>query len=589
MKLRPVILMTLIIALPLAALTWATMRIAENEQVVVQERFRELMEDRLQDVNASVAVYFDGVQRSLDRIVAIDDFNADRLREISRAEPQLLQMFVLSPQGQLTYPDPAGTLNGSERLFLIQAAKMFTGQDLKDAVIRAEQEADNRPGEAVDSARETPAREQLPQTEQEVSRAPSYEPSTAPRLRAVPSRQQTLVQEAYQTAPVQNLSEFSESSGWFVWYWDRGLNLIYWQRRPTGHIVGCALERARWMADLIAQLPETVDSRSDSLRSIETRVRLVNSSADAVYQWGGFEPPKQARPLCEVPLTVPLASWRLQCFVPIDQLTAGTGRSAYASLLAGLLTMATALGVIAVLFVREYARDMREATQQVSFVNQVSHELKTPLTNICMYAELLERDLEHVEASAAQKPRERLGVIRSEGRRLGRLIGNVLTFARQKRRTLQLQPRGIRPDQLIRQIVDRFQPALADQQVDVRLNTSADVTLQIDPDFLEQILGNLISNVEKYAASGGLLQIDSGVADGVLTIDIRDAGPGIPKAHRERVFEPFSRVSNDVSYAAGTGIGLSIARELARLHGGDVELKDADQGCWFRATLKSGG
>ena len=74
MKLRPVILITLIIVLPLAALTWAILRIAENEQVVVQQRFRELMEDRLQDVNVSVVAFVEDLERSLSRITAIDDF-----------------------------------------------------------------------------------------------------------------------------------------------------------------------------------------------------------------------------------------------------------------------------------------------------------------------------------------------------------------------------------------------------------------------------------------------------------------------------------------------------------------------------------
>jgi len=346
------------------------------------------------------------------------------------------------------------------------------------------------------------------------------------------------------------------------------------------------LERARWMADLIARLPDTVNSESERGRSLETRVRLVNSSAAAVYQWGSYEPPDDARPLCEVPLTKPLASWRLQCFVPNQQITAGTGRSVYLGLFAGLVAVALALLVIAFFFVREYSRDMREAAQQVSFVNQVSHELKTPLTNIRMYAELLDRDLENVDDQAAAKPRERLGVILSEGQRLSRLIGNVLTFARQKRQTLQLQPREEIPGKLIHQIVDRFRPALVEQKIDVQLSCDTASVLCIDPDVLEQILGNLISNVEKYAASGGLLRIDSAVADNVLTIDVRDAGDGIAAVNRATVFQPFARVSNVVSYAAGTGIGLPIARELARLHGGDVVLVEADDGCCFRATMK---
>ncbi len=584
MKLRPVILITLIIVLPLAALTWAILRIAENEQVVVQQRFRQLMEDRLQDVNVNVETFIQDIERQLSEITAIDDFDPETLRQTNRNEPRLLQLFVLNPEGQLAYPDPTGDLNNNERQFLLQAAKMFTGKDLKEAVIRTEQQLANQRGNAAasadmiantdESAMRSGGAARRSETSAELESQPAdnassvTKPATRSRLPMPNSLQmrsdgfqnevveapvqQQLVEQAYQAVPVQNLKAFAASSGWFVWYWDRGLNLIYWQRRPSGHIVGCALERARWMADLVAQLPETVDSDSGSTdsgseRSIETRVRLVNSAAASVYQWGSFEPPKDAKPLCEVPLAVPLASWRLQCFVPMAKLTAGTGRSVYLSLFASLAAVAVALGVIAWFFVREYARDMKEASQQVSFVNQVSHELKTPLTNIRMYAELLERDLENVSSADAEKPKQRLEIIRSEGQRLTRLIGNVLTFARQKKKTLQLQPREVIPDELIGRIVDRFRPAFADQQIEVALECNASNAMHIDPDFLEQILGNLLSNVEKYAASGGLLNVHTNIKDDLLTVDVCDAGPGIPSTKRAQVFEPFARITNDVS------------------------------------------
>lgn len=579
MKIRPVIMIALIIILPLAALTWAVLRLAENEQVVVEQRFRELMEDRLLDINANVSVVFAEIERSLAEVAAIDDFNVDALRSVNRSEPRLLQLFVLTPQGALTYPDPATELNDNERSFLFQASRMFTGQDLSDAVARAEQrlqDSNNAPAVPVNRVR-APIQNRITPSQRTAL------PEVIPQGQVA----QEIVQDAYFGAKaVQNFPQFEETSGWFVWYWDRGLNLVYWQRRPSGHIVGCALERARWMSDLIARLPETVNSESERGRSLETRVRLVNSSAASVYQWGSYEPAPDARPLCEVPLLEPLASWRLQCFVPTAQMTAGTGRSVYLGLFAGLVAVAAALLVIAFFFVREYSRDMREAAQQVSFVNQVSHELKTPLTNIRMYAELLDRDLGHVESAAAEKPRERLEVILSEGQRLSRLISNVLTFARQKRENLRLQPRDEVPGKLVQQIVDRFRPAFVDQNIDILLSCDTESSLRIDPDFLEQILGNLISNVEKYAASGGLLNIESSVADGLLTIDVRDAGEGIAAANRVTVFQPFARVSNDVSYAAGTGIGLPIARELARLHGGDVVLVESDNGCCFRATMK---
>ena len=272
--------------------------------------------------------------------------------------------------------------------------------------------------------------------------------------------------------------------------------------------------------------------------------------------------------------------------MPDDQLTA-SGNGSWLGLAAMLATIALVLGLCGYFLVREYARDMRSAEQQVSFVNQVSHELKTPLTNIRMYAELLERDFDHLETDVETVSRKRLDVILSESQRLSRLIGNVLTFARHRRDTLTLRPTQVVPAQVIEQIVDRFRPSLEEKGITIDVTSTGQEAMSLDTDILEQIVGNLISNVEKYAASGRQLGIDSCAADGELTINVRDAGPGIKASNRELVFEPFRRECNDVSSATGTGIGLSIAQELTRLHGGDLVLKESQQGCWFQATLKS--
>ena len=545
MKRRTVILIALILLLPLVALTWAMVQIANNQEMLVRQRFNEVLEGRLQDVNSTIASWLESVEPDLDRITSIDDFDVEKLRKINRTEPRLFQLFVLDRSGELLYPNLATTsspLIGTERKFLTQAARMFTGQDFEGVVLNSEKV-----------------------TEEDV--ANSY-PSNS-----------------------KFESSASANSKWFGWYWERGLNLIYWQRRPSGKIVGCALERSRWMADLIAEMPDTdvktqkVDTRQVS-QTFDSRIRLVNASGSPVYQWGHFQPTESAEPFCEIPVVDPLASWRLQCFVPNDQLVA-SGNGSWLGLAAMLATIALVLALSGYFLIREYVRDMRSAEQQVSFVNQVSHELKTPLTNIRMYAELLERDFDQLETDVESDSRKRLDVILSESQRLSRLIGNVLTFARHQRDTLSLRPSKAVPGEVIEQIVDRFRPSLEEKGIAIQVTSDSQQAMLLDTDILEQIVGNLISNVEKYAAGGKHLELDSSAADGQLTINVRDAGPGIKTSNRELVFEPFRRECNDVSSATGTGIGLSIARELARLHGGDLVLKESQQGCWFQATLKS--
>jgi signal transduction histidine kinase len=564
MKPRSIILILLIVLLPLILLAGASLRLASSEKEALQKRFRELTEDRLRDINGGIRRNFENIEREMQQLTAIDDFDVSQLRQLIRTQPRVLQLFVISEKGQLLYPDPTQTLNGTERNFLLNTAKMFTGQDLRDAVLQQE----NR-------------------SEQNGTLA---EPSISRTQDNLPDKQ------APQRAPG---SLFNAAQGWFVWYWDRGLNLIYWQRRSSGRIVGVALERGRWIADLIAELPDTAvapnssgkgngsGSQQPNPNSLETRIRLTNSSAETVYQWGPFNVSDGVEPFCEIPVAAPLQSWRLQCFIPEEQLNL-TGRSAMTGLLGGLIAVAFALLAMAWVLYRDYASGMREAAQQVSFVNQVSHELKTPLTNIRLYAELLETDLASMSPEDAERPMGRLNVILSEGQRLSRLIGNVLTFARQKRQSLQPHRQLLVPDELIQQIVDRFRPALDSLAIRIQLELDAKMAMPIDPDFLEQILGNLISNVEKYAASGKLMRVRSSQAEGVLTLLVEDAGTGIPISKWDEVFRPFSRLSQSVSCAAGTGIGLSIARDLAREHGGDITIcqNECDSGCRFRVTMQ---
>ena len=762
MKRRSLILMILIVLLPVSLLTWLGVRMARDEQSVTQQRFRSVMQQRLEDVNRQVALRFEESQRRLHQITSVDDFDLPLLREVVRSEPQVTQLFVLSPDGRLMYPNPAGVLNGSELTFLNQAARMFTQWDLQNAIARTEagaggdrsaiamssggggafrseveqrqsrsqQQTDpsygssenflndqvaagSMPAESqtlqqqaapmvADAPPAPSALEELVATIKSFKNAEAEKKATAPdsaaldenaspsvRMAAPPGNSVRSKSEASQqpapsdpfdaaapamaegargnlrapkmrsartgpatepaeetqasseaataAAPEQNEPSFSAadpamaatelaaplsaesassglemptpqmaapefsaraetreqpapflpSNGWFVWYWDRGLNLIYWQRRPSGHIVGAALERARWISDLISWLPETDRSASKQESSdVQTAFRVLSSSSEVVYEWGD-DVTTDAVPFCEAPVAAPLASWRLQCFIPPDQIATGGGRSAYLGFAAGLGAFAITLTSLAWLLYRDYSRDMREASQQVSFVNQVSHELKTPLTNIRLYADLLEHDLEQVEGDQSEKPLRRLEVISSEAQRLSRLIGNVLTFARQQRDTLQLHPVSVNVIELVRQIADRFTPSLQNHGIEIQVSGEPGNDLWLDPDFVEQILGNLISNVEKYAATGRRLEIRVAVSSGLATIDVIDLGPGIPAAHRASVFQPFSRLSSDLRASTGTGIGLSITRELARLHGGDVELKDSATGCWFQVRLKS--
>jgi signal transduction histidine kinase len=543
-RIKPLILLILIVVLPLGGLIWLGLRVARDDEAALQRRFEKVFAVQLRDIDGVINRHFESLSTELRGTARQIRFEPDDIRAVIRTAPQVRQVIVLDREGLVLHPDPATPLSLSEREFLNEAQELIQDRDLIHASSGQFDASTQRPI--------TPGK--LPRGDQRVS---------------------------------STVGSSSPDEGWHTWYWGRGVHLIFWQRRADGSVVGLLVERGRWMADLVAALPDTVNRQHDGVSIATTsRFRLVDSMGQSMYEWGEYEPPEVCTPLAEMAVSSPLNSWRLQAVVS-ESLLAGESRGTAFQLTTGICAAAIGLSVLAVFFWREYSREVRQASQRVSFVNQVSHELKTPLTNIRMYADLLAADLEHLDASSDGKTADRLRVIVSESQRLSRLISNVLTFGRQQRETLVLRPRLVSVDELVRRVVEQFVPTLERLNIKIDLQLDAESPVRVDEDAVEQILVNLISNVEKYAAEGGLLKIETCREGSSVRIVVTDAGQGIPVAMQRAVFEPFVRVSSRLEDAAGTGIGLSIARDLARLHGGDLRIVDCETGASFCVELLS--
>ena len=123
--------------------------------------------------------------------------------------------------------------------------------------------------------------------------------------------------------------------------------------------------------------------------------------------------------------------------------------------------------------------------------------------------------------------------------------------------------------------------------IELRTDLQAREPVRFDADALGQMLGNVISNTEKYAADGDFVTVKSRQEPGFTVITINDDGKGIPPKYSEKIFEPFWRLSDQLQHASGTGIGLSISRELARIHGGDLTLEGSSHGACFVIRIKT--
>lgn len=525
MSRKQITLLALLVCVPLAAVMWLGGGLVRDERARLRRDLQDVLARQLGDANQIVDRFFQKRQRELLDVTELATFEAESIRATVRSHPHLLQLFVLEPDGDILHPPLDGPLNQSEREFLERARVLLQDKDLVRAADRQTESAG---------------------------------------------------------APPRFYDQTSQSThGWHVWYWGRGVHLIFWRRLAAGQIVGAELDRARWIADLIAELPQTLEAETPEAQS---RIQLVDSHGDTVYQWGAFEPPGDA-PLVELPASPPLSAWRFKFFVADDRFTALAGRSAYFNLIAGLSAIGVVFLVLAGFFYRESTRELREAATRVNFVNQVSHELKTPLTNIRLYAELLAEQFQDGEMVDAASARQRLSIIVSECGRLSRLIGNVLLFAQQQRRPVELNTRPGRVDDTIQAVIQQFQPTLKVQGVVTTFDAGAGALVSFDADAVEQVLVNLFNNVEKYAVAGKRLDIASRQNGQRTTILVSDTGPGIPPAERDRIFQPFYRINNRLEGPAGAGIGLSIARGLARLHKGDLRLIDSAVGATFEVDL----
>jgi signal transduction histidine kinase len=141
----------------------------------------------------------------------------------------------------------------------------------------------------------------------------------------------------------------------------------------------------------------------------------------------------------------------------------------------------------------------------------------------------------------------------------------------------------------VESVLQQFQPALQRRGIETHWKGAAKRNISIDSDAFAQIIGNLISNAEKYAARGKQLEIESRMENGEVIVRVSDHGPGIPRPHASRIFEPFERVNSRVNEGStGAGLGLSIARDLAQAMGGQLRLLDSAPGASFELRLPIG-
>jgi signal transduction histidine kinase len=226
-----------------------------------------------------------------------------------------------------------------------------------------------------------------------------------------------------------------------------------------------------------------------------------------------------------------------------------------------------------------------------AFVSAVTHELRTPLTTFRMYAEMLAEGM----VPSAEQRQKYLETLRREADRLAHLVENVLQYARLERG----KPSRQKETFTVSALLDRVQPPLADraEQAEMKLVVEIDdevrsQRLTTDSGAVEQILFNLVDNACKYAAASEDKRIQLRVTRQrrLVSIEVRDHGPGISPTARRRLFTPFSKSAQEAARSApGVGLGLALSKRLAADLGGRLAMSsnrgDAEPGAAFVLTL----
>ena len=347
-------------------------------------------------------------------------------------------------------------------------------------------------------------------------------------------------------------------------------------------IQGAVIARGEFVDGMIARpFRETALSQTSGLVVAyrgET-VASLGASGQATYS----DTPVVREPLYRTALPAPLGD--VELLFDVTRLPVGPGGR-----IIGWATLVLAI-VLCIGFVVVYrfgAAQIDLSRQQQDFVSAVSHELKTPLTSIRMYGEILQAGW-----ASEEKKKTYYDFIFHESERLSRLIANVLRLARLTRNGDALDLKRVTCGELLDLVESKVSSQV--EQAGFRLDVgrdpgAANAAIIVDADSFVQVVINLVDNALKFSARAPHKVIEIGwrVERDRVRFDVRDHGPGIESRHLKRIFKLFYRGEDELTRETpGTGIGLALVQELTDAMGGTVEVQNCNPGARFSVVFPS--
>lgn len=282
---------------------------------------------------------------------------------------------------------------------------------------------------------------------------------------------------------------------------------------------------------------------------------------------------KNAVSILSVPLQYPLSDMLFTMYLTPEGRIPGENMVIWL----GILTFVILAGGLIAVY-RLTKSQLALATKRQDFISAVSHELKTPLTAIRMYAEMLQNSW----VANDEKRQKYYSLIASETDRLSRLIQNVLNLSKLDRNQWNIQLKKENPRNTLEEFVTTYSKNIEKNGFDLTVTKDVcEYIIPMDKDAVMQILMNLVDNSIKFSkdAQYKMIVLELKVEDNDIFFVVRDYGPGIPPSEISKVFEEFYRVENEMTRkTSGTGIGLSMVKKLCSLTNMRIEIENASPG-----------
>lgn len=241
---------------------------------------------------------------------------------------------------------------------------------------------------------------------------------------------------------------------------------------------------------------------------------------------------------------------------------------------------------------RELARKNARLQRADEVKNQVlgmaTHDLRTPLSTIVGFAEILHDGGEQLSASERGEIAE---MILDASRSMLGLVEELLDFTAVEAGVLHLAPEPVDPVGLVERGLLRGRIMAAAKEIEVRMEADDVPEVTLDPRRFGQVVDNLVSNAVKYSPKGSTVLVRMSIADDLLVVSVADEGPGVPPEERHRLFRAFGTTSAVPTGGEATyGLGLVIVRRIVEAHGGTAALEPSDgPGATFTATFSLDG